>query len=116
MSTHHGFKITGSTKVGFFEGCHGTIAFRCGDPDWTLWARVFPDGTVETHQGYTPERVAELFWRNVGRDHDYVSLFPGADGALVTIHPGGPPALAYRKGYTPSPTAKALWEALAAGW
>jgi hypothetical protein len=75
-------------------------------------ARLFPEGVVETYQGYDPAKVARGIWATVDPKSDTLVFFPNEHGeGLVTFNRDG--RAVYRKDYTPDPVARMLWTCIA---
>lgn len=91
-------------------------------------ATLFPDGVVETYDGYSARRAAAAIWSGLvlfpGINHQGTntgsvtikpswSFFVGTNRKpLVTIYNDG--SVGYAWHYRPDPIAKELWETLAA--
>jgi len=99
--------VTESLRV--VDSQDGVLAFR---NDGKVIVQVYPDGVVETRQGYDAELVARKVWQPVTPKTVTLSFFPNDTGeALVAFNRDG--RAVYRKGYTPDPVARELWECIA---
>ena len=88
---------------------------------------LFPDGVIETHDGYNVKVATKLMWSLLEppicsvNNTLYAKAFtpslsffvdPAKGGALVTVFPDK--TVQYRPGFSPSPLAREFWETLAA--
>lgn len=75
--------------------------------------RIYRDGVLEVFPSYDPKIVAESLWRRTDSDAVAIQFFPDDHGLnpLVSIRRQDG-AITYRKGYTPDPVARELWETI----
>ena len=100
--------ITQGINLNYFKGTKETLVFY--DSGTQVIARIYHNGIVETHQGYSPELVAERILCAVRADWDSLSFFSKDGVSLVTLYRDG--RVVYRDDYKPDAIARELWETL----